>query len=354
MSTTFPVRPIGIFAFPGVESLDITGPYEVFSFANVGLQKQGVTQEIAYPVTIFAEKPGPVTTFSGLQIVADKSYSQMDEHYDTLLFPGGDLEKVKDNTQIVELIKALDDKMHRLVSVCTGAFLLAESGRLDGLKATTHWNWCRQLAEEYPKVAVEPDRIFVKDGNILTSGGITSGIDLALAMVEEDWGQEIALHVARFLVMFLKRPGGQSQFSSYLASEATKRSDIRDLQVWIMQHPEEDLRVEMLAERVAMSPRNFARQFFSETGITPAKFVEMVRIDAARNLLEMTKLPIASIANNSGFKDAENMRRAFLRQLGVKPSDYRQRFGPTITDNNVTKAAKELEHSRFGSDPYFV
>jgi transcriptional regulator GlxA family with amidase domain len=352
MNTPFPIRPIGIVVFPGAEVLDITGPYEVFSFANVGLQKLGISQEIAYPITILAEQPGPVTTLSGLQIIADKNCNQIDENYDTLLIPGGDPKVVLANTQLVELVKLMEPKVRRLVSVCTGAFLLAESGLLNERKATTHWNWCHEFEEKYPRVNLEPDRIFVKDGKILTSGGITSGMDLALAMVEEDWGQELALHVARFLVMFLKRPGGQSQFSSYLVCEASNRSDLRNLQSWIMQNPEEDLRVDALAERVAMSPRNFARLFFSETGITPAKFVEMVRIDAARNLLETTKFAIETIAGNSGFKDAENMRRAFLRQLGVKPSDYRKRFGLFIPDNHVTTIGKDLERTQFDSDPY--
>lgn len=205
---------------------------------------------------------------------------------------------------------------------------------LDGRKATTHWNWCAEFSEKYPQINVEPDRICVKDDNIYTSGGITSGIDLALAMVEEDWGQKIALAVAQFLVVFLKRPGGQSQFSSYLTKEASSRNDLRELQSWIIQNPEEDLKVDMLAERMSMSSRNFSRLFMSETGITPAKFVEMVRIDAARNLLELTKFSIDNIADSSGFKDPENMRRAFIRQLGVNPRDYRNRFGQFTSGND--------------------
>lgn len=352
MITPSQIRPIGIVAFPGAEVLDITGPYEVFSFANMGLQKQGIIQKAAYPVTILAEQPGPVTTMSGMQIIAEKSYQQIDENYDTLIFPGGLPEQVLANTDLVDLVKLMKPKVRRLVSVCTGAFLLAESGVLDGRIATTHWNWCREFSEKYPRVNLQPDRIFVKDGDILTSGGITSGIDLALAMVEEDWGQEIALHVARFLVMFLKRPGGQSQFSSYLVCEASNRPELRGLQSWILQNPEKDLKVEMLAERMLMSPRNFSRLFVSETGITPAKFVEMVRIDTARNMLETTKLPVDIIASSSGFKDEENMRRAFLRQLGVNPSDYRKRFGLFIPDNQVTTQGKDLERTNFGSDPY--
>jgi len=334
MNTAFPIRHIGIVAFAGAEVLDITGPYEVFTFANIILQEEGISQQPVYSVKILAEKAGPVTTLSGLQIIANQSFSQINDVYDTLLIPGGDPEVVLANPLIVELIKEMLPKVQRLVSICTGAFLLAESGLLDGLRATTHWNYCHELAEKYPKVIIEPDRIFIKEGNILTSGGITSGIDLALAMIEEDWGQKLALAVAQFLVVFLKRPGGQSQFSSYLTREASNRPDLRELQSWIMQHPDEDLRVEILAQRMAMSSRNFARLFFSETGVTPAKFVEMVRIDSARNLLEMTKFPIDSIANSSGFKDPENMRRAFLRQLGVNPSNYRKRFGYPITDTS--------------------
>ncbi len=333
MNTPFPIRPIGIVVYPGVETLDITGPYEVFTFANKIIQSQGISQEKVYPVTLLADQVGPVTTLSGMQIIADQSFNQISENYDTLLITGGFLEDVLPNTDIVELIKVMAPKVRRLASVCTGAFLLAESGLLDGCRATTHWNWCAELAEKYPRVTVESDRIFVKEGHIMTSGGVTSGIDLALAMVEEDWGQKIALEVAQFLVVFLKRPGGQSQFSGYLTREASCHCDLRELQSWIMQNPEEDLRVEVLAERMAMSSRNFARLFMSETGITPAKFVEMVRIDAARNLLELTKFPIDNIADSSGFKDPENMRRAFMRQLGVNPRDYRNRFGQFAAGN---------------------
>lgn len=327
MNIPISIRPIGIVAYSGVAALDITGPYDVFAFANKIIQKEGISQEKVYPITLLAEQAGPVITLSGMQVIADQSFSQINENYDTLIIPGGSLEDVLPNTEIVELIKVMSPKVRRLASVCTGAFLLAESGLLDGHKATTHWNWCGEFTEKYPQVKVESDRIFVREGHIMSSGGATSGIDLALAMVEEDWGQKIALAVAQFLVVFLRRPGGQSQFSGYLTREASSHQDLRELQSWIMQNPEEDLKVEILAERMAMSSRNFARLFLSETGITPAKFVEMVRIDAARNLLELTKFHIDNIADSSGFNDSENMRRAFMRQLGVNPSDYRKRFG---------------------------
>jgi class 3 adenylate cyclase len=217
-------------------------------------------------------------------------------------------------------------RVRRIASVCTGAFLLAESGLLDGRRATSHWGYCGRLAQDYPSVRVEPDQIFIRDGEISTSGGVTSGIDLALAMVDEDWGRKIALTVAQYLVVFVKRPGGQSQFSAYIPTEASRRPDLRDLQAWIMGHPTEDLGVEILADRMGMSSRNFVRTFLSETGMTPAKFVEMARIDAARQHLVSSELPVDVVAEKSGFRAPEQMRRAFLNQLGVNPHDYRARF----------------------------
>jgi transcriptional regulator GlxA family with amidase domain len=232
----------------------------------------------------------------------------------------------------------MSTRVRRLVSICTGAFLLAEAGLLDGLRATTHWAYCDRLAADYPKIDVEPDRIFLRENSISTSGGITSGIDLALSLVEEDWGREIALNTARYMVVFLKRPGGQSQFSGFLVSDATNDADLRALQVWIMENPADDLRVEAPADRVSMSPRNFARVFQMETGITPAKFVEKARIDAARHLLGTRDDRIETVALMAGFGDPERMRRAFIRNLGINPHDYRASFGrsdvhvlPTLT-----------------------
>ncbi|MGH8508250.1 MAG: GlxA family transcriptional regulator [Gammaproteobacteria bacterium] len=320
------VRSIGIVAFPGVEVLDITGPMEVFTFASMGLQREGITKDPAYTVEVLAEKPGPVKTLSGLQIIADRAYSDITNGIDTLLIPGGGVTSVLSDRLLVDWIRTMAPRVRRLASVCTGAFLLAESGLLDGRQATTHWNWCNQLACNYPSITVDPDRIYVQDDFIFTSAGITSGIDLALALVEQDCGRELALSVARYLVVFLKRPGGQSQFSAYLTSEAAQRPDLRQMQAWIVDHPAEDLRIEDLAERMAMSPRNFARVFLTETGMTPAKFVERARIDAARYYLESTELPIETVADKSGFRDPERMRRTFHRLLGVSALDYRARF----------------------------
>ncbi|MBD9361807.1 GlxA family transcriptional regulator [Methylomonas fluvii] len=329
-SFIFKNRKIGIVAFPNAQSLDITGPFEVFSFASSTLQMLGICEQNIYTLTVLAATPGPVTTMSGLQIIADQAYGDPDSEFDTLMIAGGNITGELANVKLLDWIKAMEPRVNRLASVCTGAFLLAESGLLDGCKATTHWHYCQQLARNYPQVQLEPDHIFVRDGNIFTSGGITSGIDLALAMLEDDWGQELALYVARFLVVFLKRPGGQSQFSHYLTCEASRRPDLRELQAWIIAHIRDDLQVEILAERMAMSSRNFARLFLAETGMTPAKFVEMARIDQARHLLETTDIAVETIADKAGFKDPERMRRAFIRQLGVNPQNYRQRFSKAI------------------------
>ena len=321
------IRTVGIVTYPGFEIIDLTGPMEVFAFANNALQRSGVCSEPAYPMEVLAAKPGPIKSSCGLQIIADKAYGDVQQGIDTLLIAGTpDVSCLLCDPALQDWVRAMEPRVRRLASVCTGAFLLAESGLLDGRRATSHWDYCDWLARDYPAVNIEPDRIFVRDGSISTSGGVTSGIDMALSMVEEDWGSELALFVARYMVMFLKRPGGQSQFSAYLTSEAN-RPELKELQAWIMLHLTDDLRVETLAERMCMSPRNFARFFLTETGMTPAKFVEMARIDAARHYLGSTQQSIESVADKSGFGDQERMRRAFIRQLGINPQNYRERFG---------------------------
>ncbi|MDD2660884.1 MAG: GlxA family transcriptional regulator [Methylococcales bacterium] len=331
------IRSVGFVTYPGVEIIDLTGPMEVFAFANNALQRTGVCSEPAYPMEVLAAQPGPIKSSCGLQVIADKAYGDVQDGIDTLLIAGTpDVSCLLCDPALQDWVRAMAPRVRRLASVCTGAFLLAESGLLDGRRATSHWDYCDWLARDYPSVIVEPDRIFVRDGSISTSGGVTSGIDMTLSMVEEDWGSELALLVARYLVVFLKRPGGQSQFSSYLTSEAA-RPELKDLQAWIMLHLTGDLRVEILAKRMFMSPRNFARFFLTETGMTPAKFVEMARIDAARHYLGSTKLSIEVVAGKSGFADPERMRRAFIRQLGINPQSYRDRFG--LSDPYPIKAA---------------
>lgn len=328
-----PVRTIGIVAFDGVEIIDLTGPMEVFALANLGLERAGLTRQPAYVFRILARQAGLVTAFSGIRFQADAAYADFQEPIDTLLIPGApDVACVLADPWLADWVRGMAGRVRRLVSVCTGAFLLAATGLLDGRRVTTHWAYCDRLAADYPAVIVEPDRIFLREGAIATSGGITSGIDLALTLLEEDWGREAALLTARYMVVFLQRPGGQSQFSGYLSSGATRHPDLRALQLWILQHPDEDLRLEILAGRMAMSTRNFARVFLAETGMTPAKFVEKARIDAARQYLGTTDDRIERVAKSAGFGDAERMRRAFLRHLGINPQDYRARFGRPDTE----------------------
>jgi transcriptional regulator GlxA family with amidase domain len=323
-----PLRSIGIIIYPGVEVIDIVGPTEVFMFANKALQMEGLTTKPVYKCELLAKDDQPVTTMSGVQVVPTNSYRKFVGTFDTLIVPGGEnsQEAMKD-ANLIECICIYSKNVRRLASVCTGAFLLAKSGVLDGRRATTHWYFSSSFKDAFPLVRLEPDKIFVHDGSIWSSGGVTSGIDLALAMVEEDWGHQLALFIARFLVIFMKRSGGQSQFSPYLETAAADRIDFRDLQVWIMENPSVDLRVKALAQRVEMSPRNFARVFLLETGVTPAKYVERVRTDLVRHYLENTDKNVSEIAQKTGFKDTETMRRTFIRHIGVNPVDYRDRFG---------------------------
>jgi transcriptional regulator GlxA family with amidase domain len=346
------IRILGIVAFDGLELLDLTGPMDVFGMANAGLLGSGAIAEPAYRFRVIAREPGLVTTSCGLKLHADSAYGALQDDLDTLLIPGApEVGAVLADPALRDWVTAMSSRVNRLVSVCTGAFLLADAGLLNGRGATTHWAYCERLAAEYPQVRVEPDRIFLKDGSIYTSGGITSGIDLALSLLEEDWGRETSLLVARYMVVFLKRPGGQTQFSGYLASEATQHPDLRSLQVWIMENPAEDMRIEALAERVAMSPRNFARVFQAETGMTPAKFVEKARVDAARHFLGSGENRIETVATVAGFGDPERMRRSFIRHLGISPQDYRERFGepiatsspPVMTDTRATVLADALK-----------
>jgi transcriptional regulator GlxA family with amidase domain len=344
------VRTIGIVAYDGMELIDLTGPVDVFSLASHCFQMAGIAKEIIYPIKVLAKQAGPASAFNGLKIHAESAYTDIKNGLDTLIIPGApDVNCLLSDPLLRDWLRAILPSVRRLVSVCTGAFLLADMGLLDGRRATTHWAYCNRLAADYPSVTVEPDRIFLRDGFISTSGGITSGIDLALALVEEDWGRELALETARYMVVFLKRPGGQSQFSGYLVSEATNHPDLRALQVWMMEHPAEDLRIEALAERVAMSPRNFARIFQTETGMTPAKFVEKIRIDAARHYLGESDLRIETVALKAGFTDPERMRRTFIRHLGISPNDYRARFSrsdpeppPALTERDNAKILTSL------------
>jgi len=314
-------RRIVVVVYPGIQSLDAVGPIEVFSTAN---REAG---RVEYTTELVATKGSTVRATSGLVLGVDHRLSGVRGDLDTLVVAGGDgtVEAMGDRA-LLDGVRRLAGRSRRVTSVCSGAFILAETGLLDGRRATTHWSWCDALAEGYPAITVEPDPIFVRDGNVYTSAGVTAGMDLALALVEDDLGRDIALAVARRLVLFLRRPGNQSQFSAQLAAQVAQRDTLRDLQQWIAEHPAADLCVAAMSGRAGMSERNFARCFKDEVGVTPGQYVERVRLEVARRLLEETDESVAQVATASGFGTAETMRRAFLRSLRTGPMEYRRRF----------------------------
>jgi transcriptional regulator GlxA family with amidase domain len=325
-------RHVAMLVYPNCLMIDAIGPMEVFDFANCALQLMGriSPSEQVYSLSIVAEQNDPVKTSSGMSIVADNSYEDINEGIDTLMIAGAThhsyLEEAIKNSHTLNWLIFMKSKVRRMVSICTGALILAEANLLDGRRATTHWLYCDQLALQHQNIRVEPDKIFVRDGDMYTSGGVTAGIDLALSLVEEDWGSEVAATAARGMLVFMRRPGGQSQFSTYVMKEAKTRKDFRELQAWIISNPDADLSVESLAERMTMSPRNFSRLFCQEVEMTPAKFVERVRLEAARNMMVQTDQPVESVAVNCGFSTAEQMRRSFQRLLKTTPQDYRAVF----------------------------
>jgi len=318
-------RRIVLVAVPDAQILDVTGPLEVFSTSGRELRRRG--RRDGYAVELCAPRCGPLPTSSGVSLAVERSVHGLRGPIDTLLVAGGrGVQAALGERRLLERLTALAGRARRVASVCTGAFLLAEAGLLDGRRVTTHWAACAELARRYPRLRVEPDPIFVRDGRIYTSAGVTAGMDLALALVEEDHGRDVALMVARRLVLFLKRPGGQSQFSVQLALQQAARDPLTELQAWIIEHPHADLSVSALSKRAGMSPRNFARVFLRETGVTPARFVERARVEAARRHLEETPDGVDAIARDCGFGSPETLRRSFLRQLRVAPSEYRRRF----------------------------
>jgi transcriptional regulator GlxA family with amidase domain len=319
-------RQIAILVYPGVQSLDFTGPLEVFAGAQRLIEQTG-RSERGYEIALVSADGKPLQTSSGLTVTPHASFEAAPEAIDTLIVAGGyGRKRAAVDREVLGWIAATTASARRTASVCTGAFLLAAAGVLDGRRATTHWASAAELAARYPKVNVDPEPIFTRDGSIWTSAGVTAGMDLALALVEEDLDREAALTIARHLVLFLRRPGNQSQFSVTLSAQQPAREPLREVQRHVIEHPADDLSVEALAESAHMSPRNFARAFRAESGVTPARYVEQVRIEAARRHLEDTAEPIAAVAAACGFGTAETMRRTFLRALEVGPAEYRRRF----------------------------
>lgn len=327
-------RRIGFLIFPDFEIVDLSGPLDVFYYADRLLRTAPRENEPGYESLVIAASRGVVRSKSGLDVTAPYGCADITDGLDTLIVVGGEapLEACADET-LIAWIKAISVRVRRVASICTGAFLLARAGLLDNRKVTTHWMFCEQLAANYPSLCVEPNRIFVRDGGVYTSGGITAGIDLALMLIEEDLGRDVPRMVAGMMVVFLRRPGGQMQFTPFLEGEATGRRGIADLKSWILAHSSENLTVERLADQVSMSPRNFARRFRAETGMTPARFVEYARVEAARCRLEQTRLPLQTIAEICGFATLDRMRRSFTRHLQVGPHEYRDRFQSTLQNN---------------------
>lgn len=310
--------------------LDVTGPLEVFTVANFIAQESGLPQP--YEVTLAAPEAGLLSTMSGIPLFAPLSIFDVELDTDTLVLAGGRGARIAvRDEQLVARLTALCAKVPRVASICTGAFPLAATGVLDQRRATTHWNHFDEFAGIFPNVRLERDALFVEDGKFHSSAGISAGIDFALALVERDVGRQIALSVARELVVFLKRPGGQSQFSAQLAAEVGANDPDRfaELTRWMSAHLTHDLSVEILAERMAMSPRNFARRFMAAMKVTPGKYVQTLRIDAARRMLTDGETSIEKVAARCGFQSAEAMRLAFQRYLNVTPKEFRQRFKST-------------------------
>jgi transcriptional regulator GlxA family with amidase domain len=299
-----------------VQVLDVTGPIEVFSNAK------------GYEVTIAT--PGPqrrLETNRRFALSDAVPITEITGPIDTLIVAGGPgAETGIYDPSFVAWIGEAASRSRRVASICTGAFLLGAAGLIDGKKVVTHWRFCDPLAKEFPRAIVCPEPIFLKDGNIYTSAGITAGIDLALAMVEEDHGNEVALNIARFLVMFLVRPGGQAQFSHMLSHQAVTSKPLRELQVWMLENLREDLTVENLAARLGMSPRHFTRVCLRETNMNPGQFVDRLRVEAAQQLIDSSNMGLKEIADACGFSTADAMRRTFSRVIGITPGEYMDRF----------------------------
>ena len=321
-------RKIAALAYPGLQLLDIVGPLETFNLAAQQLIDDGDRLDRAYEVLVIARDGAPVASMSGLSLAAARSLADPVDDIDTVLVPGaltGDASFFED-AEYIAWVQNARASVRRMCSVCSGALLLASAGVLDGKRATTHWMDAAELRDRFPQVRVESNQIYLEDGGVYTSGGITAGIDLALALIERDHSRRLALKVAKRLLVFLKRPGDQLQFNSFIAAQV-QPSRFEALLDWITENLDQDVDTTELAERACMSERNFRRRFEAELGVPVRRYLSHARITKAQSLLETSSVPIASIANRCGFKSAAAMRYAFAAELEVTPSEYRQRFG---------------------------
>ena len=321
MADTEPVaRTVVVLGFPGIQAMDVVGPFDVFTGASLLVKD-------AYEVMLASAGGQPVSTGTGLGFVT-VPLPDPDEPVDTVLLPGGvGVDDARADADVMAWLKAVAPNARRVVSVCTGAFLAAEAGLLDGCRATTHWAWARHLQEEFPAVKVDADPIFVRSSErVWTAAGVAAGIDLALSLIEDDHGTDVAQTVARWMVIYLRRPGGQTQFATPVWMPRARRTPIRDVQEAIEAEPGAAHSVPELARKAAMSPRHFTRVFTDEVGEAPGAYVERIRTDAARRQLEETDDTVVAIAARCGFGTAETMRRNFIRRIGVSPDQYRRTF----------------------------
>jgi transcriptional regulator GlxA family with amidase domain len=317
-----PPRTVAILAVPGIQLLDVSGPLDVFAEANAQAGRE------VYRLRVIAAVPGDIRSSSGARLVPDGVVGQMrSEPIDTLLIAGSpNAAQVRLDDTVVHWLRRVAPTTRRYGSVCTGAFFLAAAGLLDGKHVTTHWALAGELAQAYPSIDVDADAIHVRDGKLRTAAGVTAGLDLALALVEEDLGRDIAKRVASQLVMFFKRPGGQLQFSRKGEAAPSGRSALQQVQRFIAAHPADDHSVDNLAARAGLSPRHFARLFRNEVGMTPAAWVETARVSAARRLLESGRNAPKQVAVQCGFANADTLRRSFAKHVGVTPAEYRRRY----------------------------
>ncbi|WP_444929140.1 GlxA family transcriptional regulator [Microbulbifer sp. SSSA002] len=319
-------RKVAMVVCPGATSLDITGPLEVFSLANDQLRKLGRSNRDFYDIQLVGPEPGPVMTSTGVKVFVEHALAEVEDIHTLLVsgIPPESCQRACESSPVLEWLAEQQKKVARIGSICSGALILASAGVLNGRRATTHWADVPAL-QTFPQIEVDPDAIFVRDGNVYTSAGITAGIDLALYMVEEDHGRGLALNLARILVLYLKRDGGQQQFSVRLENQINS-DRFAALIEWMYQNIEQPITVERLAQQAAMSPRNFARTFVRELGVTPARFLEQIRVERACQLFSEQNQAQDKVAKLCGFQSQEQLRRAFRKHKGILPSEYRKRF----------------------------
>jgi len=330
------IMKVAIVVFDGVQALDVAGPMDVFAEANNFLAPQH-----HYQVTLVGMRPGSVRCANGLELKVETDYLHYEDQPDLLLVAGGP--KLPEVCPAPSFLQWLSEKAagsRRFGSVCNGAFPLGHAGLLNGKQVTAHWDHVDHLTAQFPRARVRPDKIYIRDGNLFTCAGVTAGVDLCLALVTEDWGHELALRIAKQLIVYIRRDGGQSQYSPYLAAGPKEETIVGKVLRYVTEHLTEQLSIEQLADAVAVSRRTFSRIFAKDASMTPSAFVEQVRIDFARKLLEETDLPLKTVAFRCGFHSANHMRVIFARRLQTTPREYRQRF----RSNEAAKSGEESFH----------